>query len=75
MTLLLSGPSGTVYATKTLAINSSSSGFTYYETTYTSTQSFESNNVWNLTFDASQVAGSALYFDLVQLFPTTYHGR
>lgn len=73
--LSLYGPSGTVYATKTIAINSTASAFTYYETTFTSTQSYESNNLWKLTFDATMVAGSALYFDLVQLFPATYHTR
>ncbi|KAK3937686.1 glycoside hydrolase superfamily [Diplogelasinospora grovesii] len=75
VTLSLYGPSGTVYATKTITINSNSSAWSYYETTYTSTQSYESNNAWKLTFDASKVAGSALYFDLVQLFPVTYHQR
>lgn len=75
MTLSLIGPSGTVYANKTLAIDSNSSAFTYYETSLTSTQSYESNNVWNLTFDAGKVAGSALNFDLVSLYPTTYKSR
>lgn len=73
--LSLKGPSGTIYANKTLAINSNSSAFSYFETTYTSTQSYESDNYWELTFDASKVAGSALNFDLVQLFPSTYKGR
>lgn len=75
VTLSLSGPSGTVYANQTLAINSNSSAFTYYETSLTSTQSYEKDNVWNLTFDASKVAGSALNFDLVSLYPTTYKAR
>lgn len=75
VTLSLSGPSGTVYASKTVSINSNSSAFGYYETTFASKQSYESNNVWNLTIDGGAVAGSALYFDLVQLYPTTYHTR
>lgn len=73
--LSLKGPSNTTYANATLAINSNSSAFGYYETTFTSTQSYESDNYWELTFDASQVAGSVLNFDLVQLFPTTYKNR
>jgi len=75
VTLSLYGPSGKVYANKTLTITSNSNAFTYYETTYASTQSYESNNAWKLNFNASLVAGSALYFDLIQLFPITYHSR
>lgn len=75
VTLSLYGPSGKVYGTKTILISSNASAFSYYETTYTSTQSYESNNAWKLTFDGNLVAGSALYFDLVQLIPVTYHQR
>lgn len=75
VTLSLYGPSGTVYASKAISISSNSSSFAYHETTYTSEQSYESDNAWSLTFDASQVAGSELYFDLVQLFPSTYNDR
>lgn len=75
VTLSLYGPSGTVYASNTIAVTSNSSAFSHFETTYTSSQSYESNNAWKLTFDAGAVAGSALYFDLVQLFPTTYKTR
>lgn len=75
MTISLYGPSGTVYAKSTIAVSSNSSSYTYYETTFTSTQSYESNNAWKITFDATQVAGSSLNFDLVQLFPVTYKAR
>lgn len=75
MSLALRGPSNTTYANATVAVNSNSSAFTYYETSFTSTQSYESDNYWELTFDASKVAGSALNFDLVQLYPTTYQDR
>lgn len=75
VTLSLYGPSGKVYATQIVAISSNSSAFTYYGTTYNSTQSYESNNAWRLTFDATKVAGSFLNFGLPQLFPSTYHGR
>jgi alpha-N-arabinofuranosidase len=70
----LSCPS-TAYGSKTISISSNSSSWTYYDTSFSSSQSYESNNLWSLTFDASAVAGSSLYFDLVQLFPVTYHER
>jgi alpha-N-arabinofuranosidase len=76
VTLQLVGSStGTVYASKTINVRSVSSSFTYFETTYTSTQAPDGNNIWKLTFDGASVAGGALYFDLVQLFPVTYHKR
>ena len=75
VTVSLYGPSGRAYGSKDIIVKSNSSAFTYYETTFTSTQSYESDNAWRLTFDGAQVAGSALNFGLVQLFPTTYHAR
>ena len=72
---LVGSSSGTVYASKTISVQSVSSSFTYYETTYTSTQAPDGNNIWQLTFNGTSVAGGALYFDLVQLFPVTYHAR
>jgi alpha-N-arabinofuranosidase len=75
ITLSLVASSGTVYATKTVAVNSNSSSFTYYETTYNSAQAPDGDNVWKLTFNGATVAGSALYFGLPQLFPVTYHAR
>ena len=67
--------SGIVYASQAVAVASTSSSFTYYSTSFASTQSPDGNNVWQLTFDASKVAGSALYFALPQLFPVTYYAR
>ncbi|KAK6607674.1 alpha-n-arabinofuranosidase a [Botrytis cinerea] len=76
VTLSLVGvASGTVYATKTITVNSVATSFTYYETTYQSTQAPDGNNVWKLTFDGAKVAGSALNFGLPQLFPVTFHKR
>lgn len=76
VTLSLVGvSSGTVYASKTIRVNSVATSFTYYETTYTSTQAPDGNNVWKLTFDGAAVAGNALYFGLPQLFPVTFHER
>ena len=34
-----------------------------------------SNNTFAITFNASEVAGSTFYFDLISLFPETYNGR
>ncbi|CCD44767.2 glycoside hydrolase family 51 protein [Botrytis cinerea T4] len=76
VTLSLVGvASGTVYATKTITVNSVATCFTYYETTYQSTQAPDGNNVWKLTFDGAKVAGSALNFGLPQLFAVTFHKR
>ncbi|KAF7908376.1 uncharacterized protein EAF01_004131 [Botrytis porri] len=76
VTLSLVGvASGKVYATKTITVNSVATSFTYYETTYHSTQAPDGNNVWKLTFDGAKVAGSALNFGLPQLFPVTFHQR
>ncbi|KAL2008439.1 hypothetical protein VTN00DRAFT_6633 [Thermoascus crustaceus] len=76
VTLQLVGvSSGTVYASKDLEVASTADNWTYYETSYGTTAAPDGNNVWQLLFDASEVAGSALYFDLVQLFPPTFHDR
>ena len=66
---------GIVYASSSITVDSIDSTFTEYETTFTSAQAPTGNNTWQLTFDASLVAGSSLWFDLVQLFPTTYFDR
>jgi alpha-N-arabinofuranosidase len=72
---LVGSSSGIVYAAQNVTVQSTSSGFTYVSTTYPSSQSPDGNNVWQLTFDGSKVAGGALWFSLVQLFPVTYHQR
>lgn len=72
---LVGSDSGTVYASHNITVESNATAFTYYETTFTSTESPDGNNEWQLLFDASQVAGSSLNFGLVQLFPPTYHDR
>lgn len=76
ITLQLVGNStGTIYASHNVTVASNSSAWTYVDTSFTSTQSPDGSNVWRLLFDSSQVKGSSLWFDLVQLFPTTYHAR
>lgn len=72
---LVGSESGIVYASHDITVDSNSTAFSYYETSFTSTQSLDANNEWQLLFNASQVAGSSLNFGLVQLFPPTYHSR
>ncbi|KAF8860525.1 glycoside hydrolase family 51 protein [Acephala macrosclerotiorum] len=72
---LVGASSGTVYASQNLTITSVAGNFTYIATTFASTQSPDGNNVWQLTFDGSKVAGGSLWFALPQLFPVTYHAR
>ena len=75
MTVSLQGTSGTNYGSKVVQVNSNADSFTYYEASFDATASPDGSNSWQLQFDADQVAGNALWFDLVQLFPSTYHGR
>jgi alpha-N-arabinofuranosidase len=72
---LVGASSGIVYASENITVTSTASEFTYVNTSFSSTQSPDGNNVWQLTFDGSKVAGGALWFSLVQLFPVTYHTR
>ena len=72
---LVGASSGTVYATNVINVTSNSTEFTYVETNFQSAQAPDGNNTWHLTFDTSKVAGSALYFSLMQLYPPTYKGR
>jgi alpha-N-arabinofuranosidase len=76
VTLRLAGASsGAVYASQTITVNSNSSAFSYFETKYAAKQAPDGNNIWTLTFDASKVAGKALNFDLIQLYPPTFRNR
>jgi alpha-N-arabinofuranosidase len=72
---LVGASSGIVYASQEITVASVASKFTYFDTTFTSTQSPDGNNNWQLTFDGATVAGGSLWFSLVQLFPATYHER
>ncbi|KAJ9309350.1 hypothetical protein DTO217A2_1288 [Paecilomyces variotii] len=72
---LVGAASGTVYASNTINVVSNSSEFSYIETNYTANQAPDGNNLWTLTFNASSVAGSELYFDLFQLFHSTFNNR
>lgn len=64
-----------MYASKNVTVASVAASFTYVDTTFASTQIPDGNNVRQLTFDGSKVAGSSLWFSLPQLFGVTYHAR
>lgn len=72
---LVGSESEIVYASHNITVDSNSTAFNYYETSFTSTESPDGKNEWQLLFDATQVAGSSLNFGLVQVFPPTYHDR
>ncbi|RAH78090.1 glycoside hydrolase [Aspergillus japonicus CBS 114.51] len=72
---LVGTSSGIVYADHNITVKSTTSKFTAYKTTFTSSQSADADNEWQLRFDASKVAGKSLNFGLVQLFPPTYKSR
>ncbi|TVY19987.1 putative alpha-L-arabinofuranosidase A [Lachnellula arida] len=69
---LVGSTSGTVFASHDVTFTSSTA-WTYVETGFTASP--DGRHLWQLLFDGSKVAGSSLWFDLVQLFPETYHGR
>ncbi|GAT21099.1 LOW QUALITY PROTEIN: alpha-L-arabinofuranosidase E [Aspergillus luchuensis] len=64
---LVGNSSGIIYADHNITVDSTSTNFTYYETSFSSSVSADAHNVWQLRFDASKVAGSSLNFGLVQL--------
>lgn len=72
---LVGASSGIVYGSSNVTVASVADTFTYYQTSFKSSASADGNNVWQLTFDAESVAGNALYFDMVQLFPVTFKQR
>ena len=75
MTVQLVGGDGTSYASKDVDVTSNGTAFTYIQTTLDSKQAPSGDNVWQVTFDAASATDGSLNFGLVQLFPTTYHGR
>ncbi|KAJ5708236.1 hypothetical protein N7488_008037 [Penicillium malachiteum] len=72
---LIGSHSGIVYADHNLTVESTESNFTQFKTTFNSSASPDGDNEWHLTFDGEKVAGSALNFGYIELFPPTYHGR
>jgi alpha-N-arabinofuranosidase len=73
---LVGNSSGTVYASQSVTVSSTTSSFTFITiTNLQATASPDGNNQYQILFDASKVQGSALNFGLPQLFPITYHAR
>lgn len=72
---LIGSNGGIVYADHNLTVNSTTSKFLQFNTSFNSTSSPDGENEWRLTFDGSKVAGDSLNFGYMQLFPPTYHDR
>ncbi|KAJ5580827.1 Glycoside hydrolase superfamily [Penicillium hetheringtonii] len=72
---LVGSRNGIIYASHNLTVNSTSSQFVQYKTSFNSTQSHDGDNEWHLTFNGSKVAGDSLNFGYIELFPPTYHDR
>ena len=66
---------GTIYATHDMAINGTADAWSSFTAVFDAEAAPDGNNVWQLLFDSSLVAGQDIFFDLVQLFPTTFNER
>ncbi|KKY23140.1 putative alpha-n-arabinofuranosidase a [Diplodia seriata] len=67
--------SGDEFASTTIHVSSNSNDYTRYQANFESKQAPDGLNLWTLTFDGGATAGSTLHFDLVTLYPTTFHNR
>ncbi|KAL1650061.1 hypothetical protein SLS58_001439 [Diplodia intermedia] len=67
--------SGDEFASVTIHVSSNSNDYTRYQANFESKQAPDGLNLWTLTFDGGATAGSTLHFDLVTLYPTTFHNR
>ncbi|OJD34395.1 alpha-n-arabinofuranosidase a [Diplodia corticola] len=72
---LVGRDSGTEFASVTLDVSSNTNDYTYYQTNFESRQAPDGLNLWTLTFDGGKTAGSTLHFDIITLYPTTFHNR
>ncbi|KAJ5651778.1 Arabinosidase A [Penicillium longicatenatum] len=72
---LVGNGTGTVYGSTAIPVTSTADSFTYIDASLSTTKAPDGNVYYELSLDASAVAGSSLYFGLVQLFPTTYKNR
>lgn len=72
---LVGNDTGTVYGSTAIPIDSTADDFTYIDASLSTTKAPDGNVYYQLSLNASAVAGSSLYFGLVQLFPTTYKNR
>ena len=75
VTVSLKGANGDIFASKDVAVNSTAAEFSYFELSLDASASSAGDNSWHLEFDAAKVGGGSLWFDLIQLYPTTYHER
>lgn len=72
---LVGNGSNVEYGSASFPVTSSKKNFTYVEGTIPTKKAPDGNVYYELSLDAGSVAGSSLYFGLVQLFPETYKGR
>ncbi|KAJ5538778.1 Arabinosidase A [Penicillium frequentans] len=72
---LVGNGTGIVYGSTSIPVTSTADNFTYIEASLSTTKAPDGDVFYELSLDASAVAGSSLYFGLVQLFPTTYKSR
>ncbi|KAJ5593923.1 Arabinosidase A [Penicillium hispanicum] len=72
---LVGNGTGTEYASTSIPITSTSDNFTYIDASFATTKAPDGNVYYELSLDGESVAGSSLYFGLIQLFPTTYKNR
>lgn len=72
---LVGNGTGTEYASTSIPVSSSSKAFTYIEASFPTTKAPDGNVYFELSLSGKEVAGSSLYFGLVQLFPQTYKNR
>lgn len=72
---LVGNGTGKVYGSTSIPVTSTSNKFTYIDASLSTTKAPDGDVYFELSLDGSEVAGSSLYFGLVQLFPTTYKNR
>ncbi|KAJ5733607.1 Arabinosidase A [Penicillium malachiteum] len=72
---LVGNGTGTVYGSTSIPVSSNSDNFTYVEVSLSTEKAPDGDVYFELSLDGADVAGSSLYFGLVQLFPTTYKNR
>lgn len=72
---LLGNGTGKEYGSTSVSVTSTGNNFTYAEAPISTTKAPDGDVYFELSLDAQSVAGSSLYFGLVQLFPTTYKNR
>lgn len=72
---LVGNGTGTEYASTTIPISSNSKDFTKFDASFPTKKAPNGDVYFELSLNASEVAGSSIYFGLVELFPQTYKNR